>query len=134
MNVAGRLRAPRVAALYLLAHVAFRWRNVRTLNRQRLACAALLVALVPAALELAALAALALVGAVLAALIVYEAVRFAEARDRIRHQLEQEPAPSTSGRAYPPGVRRATPSRTAASATAAATAGATARSNTLGTT
>ena len=34
-------------ALYLLAHVAFRWRNVHTLNRQRLACAALLVALVP---------------------------------------------------------------------------------------
>ena len=33
------------AAMYLLAHVAFRWRNLHTLNRQRLVCAALLVAL-----------------------------------------------------------------------------------------
>ncbi len=30
------------AAMYLLAHVAFRWRNIHTLNRQRLVCAALL--------------------------------------------------------------------------------------------
>ena len=83
-------------ALYLLAHVAFRWRNVHTLSRQRLVCAVLLVALVPAALELPALATLALVTALLVALIVYEAIRFAEARDRVRHQLEQEPAPSPS--------------------------------------
>ena len=32
-------------ALYLLAHVAFRWRNILTLNRQRLLCALLLCAL-----------------------------------------------------------------------------------------
>ena len=74
----------------LLAHVAFRLRNVRTLNKQRLVTAALLVALIPAGVELPALATAAIVASVLAALIAYEALRFAEARDRIRHQLVQE--------------------------------------------
>jgi len=73
------------AALYLVAHVAFRWRNVRSLNRHRLAVAALLVALLPLGVELPALATLALVAAVLSALITYEAARFAAARDRVRH-------------------------------------------------
>ena len=36
------------AALYLLAHVAFRLRNVHTLSRRRLVCALVLLALVPA--------------------------------------------------------------------------------------
>jgi low temperature requirement protein LtrA len=79
-------------SLYLLAHVAFRLRNVHTLNRQRLLCAVLLVALVPAAVELPSLAALGMLAAVLTALIVYEAVRFAEARDRVRHQLAHQAA------------------------------------------
>ena len=74
-------------ALYLLAHVAFRLRNIRTLNKQRLACAVLIAALVPAAVDLPALATLGMLAAVLSALIVYEVLRFAEPRDRIRHQL-----------------------------------------------
>jgi low temperature requirement protein LtrA len=78
------------AAAYLLAHVAFRWRNVHTLNRQRLACALLLVGLVPAAAALPSLVTLALLAAVLVALIGYEVIRFGEARDRIRHRLERE--------------------------------------------
>jgi low temperature requirement protein LtrA len=82
------------AALYLLAHVAFRWRNLHTVNRQRMLCAAVLVALVPAATELPSLAILAILAAVLTVLITYEAVRFAEARDRIRHQLARESAPA----------------------------------------
>ena len=45
-------RCSAAAALYLLAHVAFRWRNVHTLNRQRLVCAGLLVALLAAEAEL----------------------------------------------------------------------------------
>ena len=77
-------------ALYLLAHVGFRLRNVHTLNKQRLASAILLVALIPVAVELPALATLGILAAVLAALIAYESVRFAEARDRIRHQLARE--------------------------------------------
>src|SRR3954452_7992437 len=36
-------------ALYLLAHVAFRWRNVHRFNTARLLCALVLLALVPAA-------------------------------------------------------------------------------------
>ena len=74
-------------ALYLLAHVAFRLRNIRTLNKQRLACAVLIAALVPAAVDLPALATLGMLAAVLSALIVYEVLRFAELRERIRHQL-----------------------------------------------
>jgi low temperature requirement protein LtrA len=79
-------------AVYLLAHVAFRWRNVHRFSRARLICAVLLVALIPAALELPALATLAIVSALLAALIVYETLAFAELRDRMRHQLTREAA------------------------------------------
>jgi low temperature requirement protein LtrA len=80
-------------ALYLLAHVAFRLRNVHSLNRQRLLCALVLVAFVPVGVELPALATLALMAGLLVALIAYEAVRFAEARDRVRHQLAAELVP-----------------------------------------
>jgi low temperature requirement protein LtrA len=81
-------------ALYLVAHVAFRLRNVGSLNRHRLAVAALLVALIPLGVELPALATLGILAAILAALIAFEALRFAEARDRIRHDLEHEGAPA----------------------------------------
>jgi low temperature requirement protein LtrA len=77
-------------ALYLVAHVFFRYRNVHRVSWQRLLAAAVLVALLPAALELPALATIALAAAVLAAVIVYERFRFAELRDRLRHQLAHE--------------------------------------------
>jgi low temperature requirement protein LtrA len=77
-------------ALYVLAHAAFRWRNMHTLAKRRLAVAALLAALVPVALEVPALVSLALAVGVLAVLITYEAIRFAEARDRVRHQLAHD--------------------------------------------
>ena len=80
-------------ALYLLGHVAFRWRNVHRFSSQRLLCAILLVALIPAAVELPALATLGIVAALLAVLIAYETVRFAELRDRLRHQLAGQGAP-----------------------------------------
>jgi low temperature requirement protein LtrA len=80
------------AALYLLAHVAFRLRNIRTLNVMRLAAAVVLVALIPPAVEIPSLATLAILAAVLAALIAYEAIRYADARDRVRHRLASEPA------------------------------------------
>ncbi len=75
------------SALYLVAHVAFRLRNVHTLNRQRLATAVVLIALVPLALEIPSLGTLAIVAGILVALIAYEAIRFAAARDRVRHRL-----------------------------------------------
>jgi low temperature requirement protein LtrA len=80
-------------AIYLLAHVAFRWRNVHRFSSQRLLCAVLLVALIPAAVELPALATMGILAAVLAVLIAYETVRFAELRDRLRHQLAGEQTP-----------------------------------------
>jgi low temperature requirement protein LtrA len=74
------------AAVYLLSHVAFRWRNVHRFSTQRLIAAVIAVALIPAALELPALATVAILAALLSALIVYETFRFAELRDRMRHQ------------------------------------------------
>ena len=74
-------------ALYLVAHVFFRYRNVHRISWQRLLVAAVLVALIPAAVELPALATIAIAAALLAAVIVYETLRFAELRDRLRHQL-----------------------------------------------
>ncbi|MFZ0160381.1 MAG: low temperature requirement protein A [Kineosporiaceae bacterium] len=74
-------------ALYLIAHVAFRWRNIRTFNRHRTVAALLLVALVPLAVEVPALVSLAALTAVLVLLIVYETVRFAEPRAQLRREL-----------------------------------------------
>jgi low temperature requirement protein LtrA len=79
-------------ALYLLAHVAFRWRNVRRFSTQRLLCAVLLVALVPVAVGIPAVATLGMLAVVLIALIAYETVAFAQLRERLRHQLAREPA------------------------------------------
>jgi len=81
------------AAMYLLAHVAFRLRNMHTLNRRRLACAVVLLALLPAGAVLPALATLGILAALLVTLIAYEALRYAEVRDRVRHQLAREPVP-----------------------------------------
>jgi low temperature requirement protein LtrA len=77
------------AAIYLLAHVAFRWRNVHRFNTARLACALLLFALIPLGTSIDALWTLALLAALLAVLIVYETRHFAELRGRLRHQLDQ---------------------------------------------
>jgi low temperature requirement protein LtrA len=74
------------AAMYLLAHVAFRLRNVHSLSARRLACAVLLLALIPAGVALPALATLGILAAVLVALIAYEALRYADVRDRVRHR------------------------------------------------
>ncbi len=73
-------------ALYLLAHVAFRLRNVHTVNVQRASVAVVLVALLPLAARLPALGALALLAAVMVGLIAFEAFRFADVRDRVRHE------------------------------------------------
>jgi low temperature requirement protein LtrA len=77
-------------ALYLLGHVAIRLRNVHTLNRQRLLLAALLLALVPLAVELPALATLGIVAGLLATLIVYETISYGAARTRVRQRLASE--------------------------------------------
>jgi low temperature requirement protein LtrA len=78
-------------AIYLLGLVAFRYRHVHTINRRRLGLAALLLVLIPAALELPALAILAIVGVLLWALIVSETRGYGEDRARVRHG-DQVPA------------------------------------------
>jgi low temperature requirement protein LtrA len=72
-------------AVYLLAHVAFRYRNIHTINRQRLVVAVLLLGLVPFGDRPDALVTLAVVAALMCALITYEAVRFADGRHQVRH-------------------------------------------------
>ena len=72
-------------ALYLLAHVAFAYRDHRVLKRQRIVGAAAALALLPVAGEVSALTTASLAAAVLAVLVGYETVRFAEERERIRH-------------------------------------------------
>lgn len=80
------------AAMYLLAHVAFRWRNMHTLPRHRLITALLLAAILVVELvhAPAALVTLGLLALVLCVLILYEVRRFAEPRARLRHQLAQD--------------------------------------------
>jgi low temperature requirement protein LtrA len=70
---------------YLLGHVAFRFRHVHTINRQRLLLAIVLLILIPVAVELPALATLAIVNALIWAMIVYETRLYGEGRHRVRH-------------------------------------------------
>jgi low temperature requirement protein LtrA len=73
-------------ALYYAGHIGFRLRNVRTLNRPRSVAIVLCLALIPLGTEVDAIVALAVASAVTSAVIAYEAIRYAEARDRIRHE------------------------------------------------
>ncbi|HEX4365091.1 MAG TPA: low temperature requirement protein A [Solirubrobacteraceae bacterium] len=82
------------AATYLLAHVAFRYRHVHTLNVRRAVLAGLLVACIPVAVAAAipALATLAALAAALAILIVVETRSYGDSRRRVRHEVHHETA------------------------------------------
>jgi low temperature requirement protein LtrA len=71
-------------ALYYLAHIAFRLRNVRSVNWQRLVAALGCLALIPVATNARAIVGLAAIAGLCAILITYEAIRFREARTRVR--------------------------------------------------
>ncbi len=71
-------------AAYLIGHLGFRLRNVGSVNVPRAVVAGLLLVTPLAAGQLPALAALAVLAAVLVALIVFEVVRYAEARAAVR--------------------------------------------------
>jgi low temperature requirement protein LtrA len=75
------------AALYLLGHVAFRYRNVRSVNNHRLLCALAVLVALPVAVEVPAGVTLAFLAAALTILIALEAVRFAGSRERVRREL-----------------------------------------------
>jgi low temperature requirement protein LtrA len=72
-------------AIYLLGLVAFRFRHVHTINRERLALAALMFALLPLATNIPALVIAAIVTALLAAVIAYETRSYGEGRGEVRH-------------------------------------------------
>jgi hypothetical protein len=57
-----------------------------TLSGRRLVCGAALLALIPAGATLPALATIAILAAALVALTAYEALRYADVRERVRHQ------------------------------------------------
>jgi low temperature requirement protein LtrA len=71
-------------ALYLLGHVAFRYRHVHTVNRQRLLLSFVLLALVPAATAIPSLVTLAIANLLLWAMIAYETRLYGEGRRRVR--------------------------------------------------
>ncbi len=75
-------------ALSLLAHVAFRWRNVHRFSAQRVLAAVACLAILPLAVRLPALATLGTLAVILAVLIGYERTRFADLRERLRHPAE----------------------------------------------
>jgi low temperature requirement protein LtrA len=72
--------------VYLLAHVVNRWRLLHSVPRQRLVPAVLLLLFIPLADQPDAIVTLAIVTACMVALVVFEATRYAEARDQIRHR------------------------------------------------
>ena len=78
------------SALYLLAHVAFRWRNMHSLSVRRLVCGLLLFALLPLGTNMPALATLGMLAGVLIALVIYEVIRYSDVRERVRHQVAQQ--------------------------------------------
>jgi low temperature requirement protein LtrA len=71
-------------ALYLLGLVAFRYRHVHTVNRQRLLLALVLLILVPVAMEVPAVVALAAANVLLWAMIAYETRLYGETRHEVR--------------------------------------------------
>jgi low temperature requirement protein LtrA len=77
-------------AIYLLGLVAFRYRHVHTVNRQRLLLAIVLLILVPVATEVPALLALAVVNVPLWAMIAYETRLYGEGRHEVRRPQEAE--------------------------------------------
>ncbi|MGH8985988.1 MAG: low temperature requirement protein A [Acidimicrobiia bacterium] len=87
-------------SVYLLAHVALRLRNARTVNVQRLVLALALFALIPVAVHIPALATLAGVNVLLWAMIAYEHTTYTRRGDgrryRLRHGLDPDP-PSPLG-------------------------------------
>ncbi len=80
------------SAMYLLAHVAFRYRHIHTFNIRRLGLAVLLCALVPVAVQIPALATVTVLAAVLAVLIVVETRSYGDSRARLRHEAHETQA------------------------------------------
>ena len=75
-------------ATYLLGLVAFRYRHIHSINRQRLLLAIVLLILVPVATAIPALVALAVVNLLIWALIAYETHLYGEGRHEVRRPVK----------------------------------------------
>jgi low temperature requirement protein LtrA len=73
-------------AIYLLGLVAFRYRQVHTINRHRLGLAIVLLILVPVATAVPALISLAVVVVLIWTMIAYEHRGYGEGRNQLRHE------------------------------------------------
>jgi low temperature requirement protein LtrA len=71
-------------AIYLVGHLLFRLRNMRTWNVQRGVCAVLLLLLIPVGVTAPSWVSLVLVTSVLVGLVTYETLHFREARHHLR--------------------------------------------------
>jgi low temperature requirement protein LtrA len=74
-------------ALYFAAHLAFRYRNVRSLSVRRLVLVVAVLALIPLAPHVDAWVTVLCVTVAAWCLIAYERVRYAAARQQIRHRV-----------------------------------------------
>ena len=83
-------------SVYLLGLVAFRLRHVHTLNRRRLALAALVFVLFPVATNAPALVTLAVLTVAIATVIAYETRSYGEGRGRVRHEAFVPPESHTT--------------------------------------
>jgi low temperature requirement protein LtrA len=90
-------------AMYLMAHVGFRYRHVRTINTRRGLLAVILLALVPLAVEIPALATLTIVTALLWLLIALETRSYGEGRARVRHEGVAPEAAAAARTPHRPG-------------------------------
>jgi low temperature requirement protein LtrA len=73
-------------AVYLLGLVGFRYRHVRSINRQRLGLAIGLLIMVPVAIQIPALIGLAIVVVLIWTMIGYEHRSYGESRAQLRHE------------------------------------------------
>jgi low temperature requirement protein LtrA len=71
--------------LYLLGHVGFKRRTMHQWSGSRLITAALVVIAVPLVLDVPALGQLAVLTALLTGLVIFEAFRYAQERDELKH-------------------------------------------------
>jgi low temperature requirement protein LtrA len=75
-------------ALYLLAHVAIRLRNIHSIAGRRLLAAAILLALIPAATEIDALVSVIVVALVVIGLVAWDTHVYGESRERVRAEAQ----------------------------------------------
>jgi low temperature requirement protein LtrA len=71
--------------IYLLGHVGFKWRTMHRVGVSRLITAGLALIAVPLLAKVPALGQLGVLTALLAGLVGFEAVRFAQERDQLKH-------------------------------------------------